>query len=89
MSVTVDDEIVRTMLQSFAHQIRREIGCPVMLVIGASLTGNKIIIGADIDGTHSPMTAEAATEIVRRICIKVGEFERPTDMKLYGEGHES
>jgi hypothetical protein len=89
VSVTVEDEIVRTMLQAFAHSVRVDVGCPVLLVIGANITGSKIIVGADIDGDAVPMTVEAAAEVVRRICSKIAETERPNDVKLYGEGHDS
>lgn len=89
MSVTIEDEIVRTILQTLAHSMRANVGCPVLLVIGANITGSKIIVGGDIDGDAVPMTAEAAAEVVRRICSKIAERERPDDVKLYGEGHDS
>lgn len=89
MSVTIEDEIVRTILQALAHSMRPNVGCPVLLVIGANTNGSKIIVGADIDGDAVPMTVEAAAGVVRTICSKIAETERPNDVKLYGEGHDS
>jgi hypothetical protein len=89
VSITIEDEVVRQMLQAFAHEIRGNIGCPVLLVIGANATGAKIIVGADIEIEVAAQTAAAAQEVVRVICSKIAETPTPTDVKLYGEGHDS
>lgn len=89
MSVTIADELCRQLLAQEARQIREMLGSPVLIVIAASASGRKIVVGADFEFGAVPNTATGAAEAVARICLNIAETPNPDDVKLYGEGRSS
>lgn len=84
------DEIIRSKLSAEAARIRKEIGCPVLMVVGSDADGGKVIIGADIEVVDpAGATTEKATFIIQTICARVAAKDRPDNAKLYGEGRDS